>query len=911
MTSHTLEGISLTIRRIAAVFLALLIVLGALPGMLSPAQAKPSEDGCPKGSGGKHLWSNGIYQEPWCETPGGYNYTCRFCNKTVFEKTAPALGHKWGAWKTVKEPTCAKEGTQRRVCSRCGKKETQSIPPTYKHNWKWKTVKEPTCGAEGLRQQVCSVCKLTNKSESIPATGKHKFGKWKVTKEAECTKAGKKTHTCKVCGFKESEKIPATGHDWDEGVIIKEPAVESGYLINGEILYTCKNNSSHTKTKTIKPKPSLHLTMECASEELGHDITPFESEHNYYVYTNDTVTNTGNVCLRAEFWNGVVNSGTYYAYLDPGESYTFTNVKHRVAHFSFESGETIWDNIHYTPEDPDHIGYVTATDCYIGCAPAEAVGELCGQVCWSNTASVTVYLKGKATETSPALSLVKNVANPPADSGIFKVDEQIDWSLTAANTTEDPITGVTVTDKGATVGSFSEIGPSESIACSVPSHTVTGYDAVVGYVCNSATATGTDADGVTHTWASNVATAYTKKLEDDEDPLGPVYGLNVAARLTKEEAHGPANGEYYELNEQIDYVITVENTGETELRDLILTDSLAGFEPIDTAEVLAPGGKLSFSYAHTVTEEDLAAHWVVNSAVLTYTFGDGIPGTPRFTNRVYSRAGDGEWPLPEGSFDPALLQRDECCSLTLDVLGSTEAAYTLHACADHLSVLKAVEEAPGKAAEIWLSEMDKLYELLYAAADDVAKCALIEQRAMFLAYMNAFDAAMGENASADALRLECARLCGIVRTAPDTLPGSLLGEHEKLSGSPAYETSSRETGALNGSDCTVTERYDARGAGALADTLALLNTVDSFDKAFTTGRVFWQMALDDTVRPLYKAADEAQQKLIATWRILLDRRASADGALLGILYQQNYRTIAEAVMDLYKDAALNAANLKP
>ena len=182
---------------------------------------------------------------------------------------------------------------------------------------------------------------------------------------------------------------------------------------------------------------------------------------------------------------------------------------------------------------------------------------------------------------------------------------------------------------------------------------------------------------------------------------------------------------------------------------------------------------------------------------------------------------------------------------------------------------------------------------------------------MFLAYMNAFDAAMGESAAADALRLECVRLCDIIRTAPDTLPGSLLGEHEKLSGSPAYETSSRETGALNGSDCTVTERYDARGAGALADTLALLNTVDSFDKAFTTGQVFWQMALDDTVRPLYEAADDARQKLIAVWRILLDRRASTDGSLLGILYQQNYRTIAEAVMDLYKDAALNAANLKP
>lgn len=45
--------------------------------------------------------------------------------------TLPALGHDWGEWKNVKEPTATDSGTQERVCQRegCGEKETRTLPP--------------------------------------------------------------------------------------------------------------------------------------------------------------------------------------------------------------------------------------------------------------------------------------------------------------------------------------------------------------------------------------------------------------------------------------------------------------------------------------------------------------------------------------------------------------------------------------------------------------------------------------------------------------------------------------------------------------------------------------------------------------------------------------------------------------
>ena len=223
----------------AALILALLAAL-----LIAAAAPASAETEC------SHEWKlQSVRKEPTCTEAGTGVYRCTKCGKTKTD-TVKALGHKWGKWQTVKEPTCGKEGSESRSCSRCGKKQTRSVPPTYKHKWKWQTVKEPTCGEEGSRRQICSVCKLQNKTETIPATGKHDFGKWKVTKKASCEKDGRKTRTCKVCGHKETEAIPATGHDWDEGKVTREPSA----LQEGEITYTCRNDPSHTKTESVPVK---------------------------------------------------------------------------------------------------------------------------------------------------------------------------------------------------------------------------------------------------------------------------------------------------------------------------------------------------------------------------------------------------------------------------------------------------------------------------------------------------------------------------------------------------------------------------------------------------------------------------------------------------------------------------------
>ena len=191
------------------------------------------------------------------------------------------------------------------------------------------------------------------------------------------------------------------------------------------------------------------------------------------------------------------------------------------------------------------------------------------------------------------------------------------------------------------------------------------------------------------------------------------FGLGIM----KTEAHGPANGEYYELGETIDYVITITNDSGSDLKDLAVYDSLAGFEPIATAESFAQGETLKFEYSTVVTQDELDKAYAINSAVVTFTYGDGASATPRFSNWVYSKAGNPDAP-ETAHFDKAKLN-------TVPEFSSD-----------------------AETAEQWNAEAEKLYELLWEAGDDEAKCAVLEERAMFRAYLQAINDGLSDDVAA-------------------------------------------------------------------------------------------------------------------------------------------------------------------
>ena len=102
------------------------------------------------------------------------------------------------------------------------------------HDWEetGKMTKMPTCTAPGELTYFCATNPTHTYTEEIPMIPH----KWAVeTTEPTCAEAGSRVYTCALCGESYTVTIPATGHDWGDGVITAYPTETTP----GEIVYTC------------------------------------------------------------------------------------------------------------------------------------------------------------------------------------------------------------------------------------------------------------------------------------------------------------------------------------------------------------------------------------------------------------------------------------------------------------------------------------------------------------------------------------------------------------------------------------------------------------------------------------------------------------------------------------------------
>ena len=94
----------------------------------------------------------------------------------------------------------------------------------FNHDWH-DTETLPTCTEAGEKGRECSRCGM-KETEKIPALG-HDWGAWTVTTPATCTQEGVETRICnRDPSHVETRTIPATGHNWVD---------------NGNGTHTCTN----------------------------------------------------------------------------------------------------------------------------------------------------------------------------------------------------------------------------------------------------------------------------------------------------------------------------------------------------------------------------------------------------------------------------------------------------------------------------------------------------------------------------------------------------------------------------------------------------------------------------------------------------------------------------------------------
>ena len=131
----------------------------------------PKETATVKVLTGACRWEVSEKVEATCTKDGKVVKTCKTHGDTI-TMIDSARGHEWGAWATIKKPSCA-DGEQQHVCDVCKTVEKRSIKATKAHSFSaWKVTKNATVLAEGVQQCSCSVCGKTEKASvaKLPAT---------------------------------------------------------------------------------------------------------------------------------------------------------------------------------------------------------------------------------------------------------------------------------------------------------------------------------------------------------------------------------------------------------------------------------------------------------------------------------------------------------------------------------------------------------------------------------------------------------------------------------------------------------------------------------------------------------------------------------------------------------------------
>ena len=247
------------------------------------------------------------------------------------------------------------------------------------------------------------------------------------------------------------------------------------------------------------------------------------------------------------------------------------------------------------------------------------------------------------TETpSPAVAVVKTADASGGDTDPLTAGEPIKYSYLVTNTGNDDLTTVAVSDP--TLGAVTcptpaspGLAPGASESCAAAeTYTVTQADVDAGKVTDTATATGSDPNGLTSPTSSPSAVTVPTV------PAAPAVAIDKTATVAP-----AADQEAAKAGDTIAYTYKVTNTGNVTLASVAVNDPSLGTVtcPTPASPGLAPGASetCTASETHTVTQADVDAGKVTDTATATGTdtTGQGSPVSSPSTVVIPRRAAPG------------------------------------------------------------------------------------------------------------------------------------------------------------------------------------------------------------------------------------------------------------------------------
>ena len=468
-----------------------------------------------------HIWDDGVtVKEPTCAKDGETKYICSWCGESKTEKIPMTNEHNYVS-KVTKEPSCETAGVLTYTCSNCSHSYTEQIPASG-HSYE-KTVTSPTCTEEGYTTYTCA-CGHSYVADKVAATG-HSFGDWVVTKAPTCEEDGEETRTCSVCNTTEKNALSATGHNYKK-TVTAPTCTEEGYTT-----YTCACGHSYVADKVAATGHSFGdwvVTKAPTCEEDGEETRTCgacnaternvlgATGHSYEkTVTAPTCTEDGYTTYTCACGHNYVadevaatghNYGDWYTVTEPGE-YTdgleqrdCQNCDHKETRIIAALGHTHSYDAEVTAPTCTEGGYTTYT-CVCGHSyvadEVAATGHSFGD--WVVTKTPTCAEEGEECRTC-------GVCNATEKNVLGTTEHSYETTVTEPTCTEKGYTTHTCSNCGASYTSehVDALGHQYESVVTAPTCTKGGYTTYTCHCGDSYVDDHTDATG--HSWDEGVIT---------------------------------------------------------------------------------------------------------------------------------------------------------------------------------------------------------------------------------------------------------------------------------------------------------------------------------------------------------------------------------------------------------------------
>ena len=155
----------------------------------------------------KHSYQD-VVTAPTCTEDGYTTYTCSACSDKYTDDKVDKLGHTGGT------ANCKDKA----VCTRCNS-DYGSIDKNNHKNIVTDKAVAATCTATGFTEGThCDACGVIIEKRIATDKLAHNMSGFIVVVKPGCTDAGAEKSTCSACGHSESKSIPATGHNYENGI---------------------------------------------------------------------------------------------------------------------------------------------------------------------------------------------------------------------------------------------------------------------------------------------------------------------------------------------------------------------------------------------------------------------------------------------------------------------------------------------------------------------------------------------------------------------------------------------------------------------------------------------------------------------------------------------------------------------